>query len=291
MPPSEIYFYNEKLSTGAFRSGAHICREGRWAEIAPLPGLSVETLDQAIDQIDQIDQGGVPSASFARESLNLPFPSPKPIETSLLLMGSCEEILNRAALYPYFTSAKLKVSQLPEDKARDLIDKLSTRFYLRVDVNRAWKTEESLKFFKRYPIDLFDYVEEPFQNPKDLPLFTHPLAVDESYPRDLSFQDLEKLPALKAVVYKPMIQGGLVKANPLKAYTDRLGIKFIASSAFETDVGLAHVLAFADRLGLKEPVGIGTYHYLETLFCDDAIRFDGSKALIKPPIPKKYGLL
>ncbi len=285
-----LYPYKAKLTSGSLREGLFVKKGDRWAEIAPLPGFSKESLGDALLDLEE-GRYKSPSVSFALESINSSFPSPKPIATSILLMGKPHEILERANRFSQFKSAKLKVSQLSFDEARNLIDTLSSRFFLRIDVNRAWKTEESLSFFKRYPENLFDYVEEPFQNPKDLSLFTLPLAVDESFPSNLTQDDLEKLPTLKALIYKPTIQGGLQNARPLKAWADDRGIQFIASSAFETDVGLAHVLAFSERLGLTHPAGIGTYHYLDELFCDDAIQFLGSSAIIKPPIPRNYGIL
>ena len=285
-----LYPYIVGLTTGNVRKGVFIGQGDKWAEIAPLPGFSKESLEEAILDLEK-GMFKSPSVSFALESLKLPFPAPKPISTSLLLLGGPDEILERANRFTQFKSAKLKVSQLSFDDARNIIDKLIDRFYLRIDVNRAWKTDEAITFFKRYPKDVFDYVEEPFHNPRDLVMFTHPLAVDESYPSELSLEDLEKLPTLKALIYKPTIQGGLVNARPLKQWADNKGIQFIASSAFETDLGLTHVLAFSQRIGLSEPVGIGTYHYLEKLFCDDAIQFLGANAIIKPPIPKMYDIL
>lgn len=277
-----MFYYSIKLTTGAARKGAFITKEGRWAEIAPLPGFSQETLEEALQDVS------LPSASFAIESLSLPFPAPRPIPTSLLLMGSRSEIMERAARFPQFKSAKLKVSQLSWDEARELIDKLADRFHLRIDVNRAWDVEKSLAFFSRYPKEAFDYVEEPFNNPRELARFTHPLAVDESFPSDLSLFDLEKLPTLKAIIYKPTLQGGLKRAKPIKEWADSHGIRFIASSSFETDLGLSHVLAFAQRLELTDPVGIGTYHYLDELVCDDAIQFLGPNAIIQCAIPIQH---
>jgi O-succinylbenzoate synthase len=119
-----------------------------------------------------------------------------------------------------------------------------------------------LRFFSKFSEESFDYVEEPFRNPKDLGLFSHPLAVDESFPSDLSFEDLERLPALKALIYKPTIQGGLSNCLGLQRWAIARGLSVVLSSSFESDVGLASVACMARRLGIQAPLGIGTYHYM-----------------------------
>lgn len=141
-------------------------------------------------------------------------------------MGSPQEILHQAALREQegFISAKLKVSNHSFQEAANLIYQLKDRFRLRIDVNRAWKTDCSLKFFAQFPLDTFDYVEEPFKNPADLALFPHPLAIDESFPSDLSLKQLESLPTLKALIYKPTIQGGISGCLPVHKWAKQKGV-------------------------------------------------------------------
>lgn len=274
------------------RKGIWLClgneqgQEG-WGEVAPLPNWSAETLEDAESQLHKnkkkilaldwaLDNWTshleqlqlLPSVSFGLESALLSILSPLSdltVEASALLMGSPEEICEQAAARHEegFRSAKLKVGNLKFSEAAALIKQWKDKFHLRIDVNRAWGTEESLEFFSQFPLDSFDYVEEPFQNPKDLAHFPHPLAVDESFPQDLSLQDLEVLPNLKALIYKPTIQGGLLKCFPLYEWTKSRGISLVISSSFETRVGLSHVASIAHRLSLSTPVGIGTVHHLQ----------------------------
>lgn len=179
-------------------------------------------------------------------------------------MGPPEEILEQAKLRyeEGYTSAKLKVGHLDFKQAEQLIDALKNLFRLRIDVNRAWSTADSLRFFSKYPLDAFDYVEEPFQNPCGLAQFPHPLAVDESFPQDLSLKQLDELPTLKALIYKPTIQGGLLGCFPLQEWLVNRKISLVLSSSFESPLGLAHIASMAHRLSLSAPIGIGTYHYL-----------------------------
>ncbi len=285
--PYEIPFIQWKNRLGVL---VHITdEEGKdgWGDITPLPKWSLETLEEAVEQMQQKKEeilkidwsledcltkvtrlSFFPSCSFGLESALLSLLDPLPsyaVPTSALLMGSLEEILNQAELRRKegYALAKLKVGHLSFQEAKEAINQLKDVFRLRVDVNCAWKTKESLDFFSEFPLDAFDYVEEPFQNPQDLRLFTHPLAVDESFPKNLSLKQLEQIPALKALIYKPTLQGGMAGCMPLLEWASKRGVDLVMSSSFESDIGLAHIASIAHRLSLKTPSGLGTYHFLQ----------------------------
>ncbi len=260
------------------RSGilVQVLEGGPWGEVAPLPGWSKETLEEARAELEKYkwvtqlkdlrELELLPSVRFGLESALLPLLPPGTVPLSALFMGTPQEILAQAKKREAegYYSAKLKVGTLSFEGAHEVISQLASRFSLRIDVNRAWNTEDSLEFFSKYPKDLFDYVEEPFKNPKDLSRFTHPLAVDESFPSDLSLNDLERLEPLKALIYKPTMQGGLKGALPLQAWCQRRGIQLVLSSSFESAVGLDHIAALARRLSPDpSPVGIGTRHFFQ----------------------------
>ena len=286
-----LHPYEIPLLTGQIRSGVLIeilDEKGNsgWGDVAPLPLWSQETLEDSLEQFYLKEQEILkldwsienwtqeltklkllPSVSFGLESALLSILNPLPKQTvsvSALFMGSPEEILKQANLRQKegYTSAKLKVGHLPFKEASRLIHLLKDQFRLRIDVNRAWTTSDSLQFFSEFPLDAFDYVEEPFQNPEDLAQFSHSLAVDESFPNDLSLKELESLPMLKALIYKPTIQGGLLHCLPLQEWAAKRGVSIVLSSSFESDIGLAHIASMAHRLSLSAPIGIGTYHYL-----------------------------
>jgi o-succinylbenzoate synthase len=312
-----LHFHDISLTNGQIRSGIliNITDEkgnGGWGEIAPLPKWSHETLEDSLKQFNQKQQeimrvdwtaptclreieklNLLPSVSFGLESALLSMLSPIPehsVPTSALFMGSPQEIMQQAELRhgEGYTSAKLKVSNLSFEEAAQMIHQLKNKFRLRIDVNRAWRTSDSLQFFEQFPLDTFDYVEEPFQNPDDLALFPHPLGVDESFPHDLCLEQLESLPTLKALIYKPTIQGGMLGCLPLHEWTAKRGIELVLSSSFESDLGLAYVASIAHRLSLSAPVGIGTYYYLNDFICAPSLQFSDSfvhiPAQLKPKV-------
>lgn len=278
-----------------------------FAEVAPLPRWSQETLEECLEQLsdlqsslldiewtketclDQLSKLSLlPALSFGLESALLalldPLPAPYTVQTSALFLGTAEQILAQAetALKEGFLFAKLKVAHLSFSQASSLIHTLKDCFRLRVDVNRAWKTADALSFFSQFPLDAFDYVEEPFQNPQDLPLFTHPLAVDESFPADLSLDALATCPTLKALIYKPTIQGGLLHCLPLYQWTKQKNLSLIISSSFESDVGLSHIAAIAKRLGVNSPLGMGTYRFFQKRISPHLLQGDGPNVQIDP---------
>ncbi len=311
-----LYSYEIPLTNGQIRSGALINitdEQGNsgWGDIAPLPKLSKETLEEALQSLNQsrheiikIDWTAenclkelaklklLPSTSFGLESALLAIISPLPefeVQSSALLMGSPTEILEQARLRHLegYTLAKLKVSALSFKEAFCLINELKDKFRLRIDVNRAWTTSDSLRFFSQFSLDAFDYVEEPFQNPHDLAQFLHPFAVDESFREDLSLKQLESFPTLKAFIYKPTVQGGIAACLPLHEWTSKRGIALVLSGSFESDLGLAHIASIAHRLSLSAPVGIGTYHFLSDRLCEPSLQFSCAAACIPASLTPK----
>jgi O-succinylbenzoate synthase len=270
-------------------------------DVCPYPLLSLETVEQAKQQFLQKKQliekmpwtfptlfrqleelQLFPSLEFGLESalLSIFKPlSPFKVPVCALLMGSMEEIFDQAHQRERegYKHAKVKVGSLSLSKAYQVLDVLKNRFSLRVDVNRAWKKDEATTFFSKFQQDSFDYVEEPFQDPYDLKYFSHPVAVDESYRSGLP---LSKVENLKAIIYKPTLQGGLRNALFVLNVAKKRGVKMILSSCFESDIGIAQIACLSRRLDLESPLGIGTLHYLKKQLSEMALK--GPIASIQP---------
>lgn len=258
-----------------------------WGEVAPLPGWSLETLSSVIEQLEQIKQELIkrwwtkenclaqilelklfPSVAFGLESALLSLLDPlvdSALLSSALIMGSFEEMREQIKEREKegFKVLKLKIGALSLEEAETLLSGLIGRFQLRVDVNRKWETETSLSFFSQFDQDSFEYVEEPFADPKDLIKFPLPLAVDESFPQDLSFEQLEKLSMLKALIYKPTLQGGMAHYLPVYEWASSSGVDVVVGSSFESRIGLAAAADLARRLRVQRAVGLGTYFFMQ----------------------------
>jgi O-succinylbenzoate synthase len=245
-----------------------------WGEIAPLPNWSMETLDLAQKQIQELlseckngefdlkNKPLYPSVRFGLES------SLSQLEDDLssfslplngLLQGPPEEILEKAKELKaqQIGTAKLKVSSLSFQEAKELIDCLKDHFTLRIDVNRAWSYEDSVKFFSLFSPDAFEYIEEPTYDLDRLKDVFFPFALDESLKELLP--DCLDYPFLKAVVIKPTLWGDLSLLSSIK---DR-DIKIVLSSCYETGVGLFSIAKIAKKLSLLSHAhGLDTGRYL-----------------------------
>lgn len=306
-----ISHYEIPYTLGYTRKGALIKIEDEdgyfgTGDIAPLPQRSRESLQDALIQLaekksellsvewqegtclEQLFQLTLlPSLSFGMESALLSILKPVPacsIPLSALFIGnSSQEILKLAKLRQAegFTNAKLKVGNLSLKEAFTVISEIKDVFRLRIDVNNAWSSSEALKFFSQFPLDAFDYVEDPV-NFSDLKSFSRPYAVEEPLSQGISLSQLETLPNLKAIVYKPTVLGGILVGKALLKWAEARGIAVVLSSVLESDIGHLHLAAIAHRLGLTLPIGIGTYHYLGKFLSPKRLQISQGKIHLHP---------
>lgn len=253
-------------------------------EIAPLPGWSKDSLQEALSSIkkqqafieschwsfdtvfSQLQKLELtPSALFGLETALLGLLDPisyEELEESALFMGSYKEVLLQAEKSAC-KSAKVKVSTFSPLEIKSLVKELSPRFCLRLDANRAFTKKEAIERFSA--LEGIDYVEEPLKEP-GLSVLPFPIAIDESYPSYISLEELKRLPNLKAIVYKPTILGGITNCKPLLFFAKESGVKIVLSSCFETSIGQKGIKSMAKRLNLSSPLGMGTKDFFPCPF-------------------------
>jgi O-succinylbenzoate synthase len=204
---------------------------------------------------------------------------PRPVvHLNGLLTGTPSEVLARAEglRAAGYVAAKLKVGRRPVEEdirlTRAVAERLGPGVALRLDANRAWSLEEACAFaegVRGWPIA---YVEEPTSNPAHLDdlmrACTLPVALDETLTESPRL-DLAWYPAIKAVVLKPTLLGGLSRVFALAKQAGERGIVPVLSAAFETGVGLRALVALAAGM---EPegtaMGLDTYRW----FAADVLR-------------------
>jgi O-succinylbenzoate synthase len=222
-------------------------------EIAPLPGISTETLEEAYQQLlDHFDSplpSLWPSVWFGVHSALADLEEPPGEVICLshaLLMG--ENVLERAerAHAKGIRIAKLKIGERSDEEAHGLIAQLKDRFSLRLDVNRKWSLSRALRFFSHYDPSAFEYTEEPIQNPQQLSQFPYPFALDETL-QDPAWQDLAALPMCAALILKPTLLGDV--SLFLQGHR-----RCILSHCFEGPVGRGHIAKLAKRLKLLDQI-------------------------------------
>jgi o-succinylbenzoate synthase len=209
-------------------------------------------------------------AAFSGRTLpELVRPSPRAVvPVNGLLAGSPAEVLLEARRMRVagYRSIKLKVGTrtIPEDVAlvRALGQGPGEGISLRLDANRVWGYEEAAEFVRGTAGVRFEYVEEPLADPARLPElvreFGVPVALDES----LVGMESEKIeePFAVAFVLKPTLLGGISQTLRVAEKAHRLGVTPVISSAYESGVGTAALVALAAGISDRPvPAGLDPY--------------------------------
>jgi o-succinylbenzoate synthase len=188
-----------------------------------------------------------------------------------LLSGAPAEVLEEARRMrdAGYSSVKLQVGArtVAEDVGlvRALGEGLGEGTSLRLDANRAWSYEEAAEFVDGTP--RFEYVEEPLADPARLPdlvrEFGVPVALDESLVA-MDPDALDEHRYARAFVLKPTLLGGISRTLEVAEHARSLGVIPVISSAYESGVGTAALVALAAGIG-DRPVatGLDTYRMVE----------------------------
>lgn len=261
---TKLYSYELKTTwpKQPIRKGLILQWNDGWGEIAPLPGFSSETLDEAREEILSLlpdlasAKPRLPSVQFGIAAASQPF-SLMPLKIPLGLLN-----LPR----PGFSTLKLKLGHLSAEEAVRHVKTFLGAYRLRLDCNRSWSLDQALVFARHFSPQDFEYMEEPVRTFPELLRFSEstgfPIAVDESV---LKFP-YHQIPTLKAVVIKPTVVGSLPS----------LEIPLVLSSAFESSLGLLQI-ARCFKTG-SPPAGLDTFRFFE----DD---------LLVPPLKAEEGCI
>jgi O-succinylbenzoate synthase len=189
-----------------------------------------------------------------------------------LLYGSPTEILAEASRMKEagYRTVKLKVGGRAVDRdvglVRALVEVLGDAVSLRLDANRAWGFEEAAEFARGVVDVSFGYIEEPLADPAGLPElvreFGVPVALDESLV-GIEPEALGGHRYARAVVLKPTLLGGISRTLRTSERVLCLGMTPVISSAYESGVGTAALVALAAGIGERAvPAGLDTYRRL-----------------------------
>jgi O-succinylbenzoate synthase len=235
------------------RTGWLLEGDAGWGEWSPLPSWSEAERNAG--------------RRAAEEAARLPFPRPlrKQVEVSMLVPRVSPAEAVRLATTSGCRTFKIKVGD-PDSEARvEAVRSALPEARIRLDAQGAWDEETALIRLAELARFQLDYVEDPVADMDGLARLRRrspvPIAA-ESCVRDLDdVKRLRRLDAADALVIKPQRLGG-IRAS-LEA-AEVAGIPVVPSSALETSVGLAAVLAVAAALPeLPYAAGLGTASLLE----------------------------
>ncbi len=226
-----------------------------WGELSPLPSWSDAERAAAERAAVEAASSPFPAPARARVEVNALIPRVSPEEAAALAVASgCRTV-------------KVKVGDGPGlDRARAVRAALGPSFRLRLDANGSWPDADaaarSLAAFE--PLDV-ELVEDPVGSMEELADVRRrtsiPVGAEMCVRTIEDARRLGRLDAADAVVLKPQRMGGVRAAL---AAAEAAGVPAIASSALETSVGLAAVLALAAALpGAPFAHGVGTALLLE----------------------------
>jgi O-succinylbenzoate synthase len=208
-------------------------------------------------------------ASSGRTLPELVTPSPRAeVPVNGLLAGAPAEVLEEAQRMRDvgYKSIKLKVGTrtVAEDVAlvRALGEELGEGVSLRLDANRAWGYVEAAEFVGGTVGTRFEYVEEPLADPAWLPGLVREFGVTVALDESLVGMKPEKVEETFAVAFvlKPTLLGGISRTLLVAERALRLGVTPVVSSAYESGVGTAALLALAAGIG-DHPVPAGLDPY------------------------------
>lgn len=256
-----------------------------WGEIAPLPSLSDETLEQAesqaktwlnawkIGKVYDLDEF-FPSVAFglscALAELNDELIEAGNYQSAVLCYGDLDK------MYRTFGSAKsqylgkLKIGKDPEKEGEeaDLLLETFPYLQLRFDANRLWSFEQAVKFSEKFANEnkrRIQFIEEPCLTPELSRRFAEQsgiaIAWDETV-REPDFVVKNEL-NLAAVVLKPTLIGSIQKCRKLIEQAHYSGIEAVISSSLESSLGLTQLARLAQQYTPNSIPGLDTLNLMQ----------------------------
>jgi O-succinylbenzoate synthase len=234
-----------------------------WGECSPLPAWSAAERLAAERSAMEAAWEEFPAPVRPRVEVNALIPRVPPSEASRLASASGCRVV------------KVKVGDRDgEARVRAVREALGPAGRVRLDANGAWDLETARRSLARLSAFDPELVEDPVADVEDLAVLRRispiPVAAEASIRTIEDAVRLRRLEAADLVVIKPQRIGGVRAAL---AAAEAAGVPAIPSSALETSVGLAAVLAVAAALPeLPFAAGVGTALLLDSDVVDDPLR-------------------
>ena len=265
----------------ANREGLLVAINGQWGEIAPLPGFSIETLEEAEAQslacLAALRRGekafpALASVQFGFGCAQRQWPSK--LSAALppypLLQGEPAALIQSLSATHWQASPparlKLKVARYAMEEELALIKQLGERFpttKLILDANGGWTREQAHRFCARLTLEQIDYLEEPCADFADSFAVAEATGVAIALDETLSRRDAWYChPQLKALVIKPTLIGSLSACEALVQRARAGNLRVVVSSSFESDLGLGLLARLASEWAPNEPPGLATGQWL-----------------------------
>ena len=299
---AKLFYYQLPFSSPINFNGQKLCsREGlilqlqdnrkqlSFGEIAPLPGFSRESLQQATTQISSLLNAGLenlqpenayyPSVNFALVCAlhNIPLTAKaNNLDTVPLLQGDNATLIKQYLALNCPSLVKLKVAR---QRVRDdvllfnQLKRLNPCLMIRCDANQAWSIAQASDFFEQIDLLKLDYIEEPTGNHQNnlrlAEKYQIGLALDETL-QDINF-NYQHNACIKTLVLKPTLIGSLKRVQNFIDIAGQQQLQVHISSSFESIIGLQQLTALANiyREKCTVSLGIDTLKYFQSALLTD----------------------
>lgn len=260
-------------------------REG-WGEISPLPGFSLESLDDAQAALlvwaRAWREGAnpalpdLPSAAFgiscALAELDGSLPQEANYRAAPLCTGDPDELFALLSAMPGEKVAKIKVGlyeAVRDGMVANLLLEAIPDLRLRLDANRAWtplKAQQFAKYVNPAYRNRIAFLEEPCKTRDDSRAFARETGIAIAWDESLREADFEFVaePGVSAVVIKPTLTGSLQKVREQVAAAHALGLTAVISSSIESSLGLTQLARIASWLTPQTIPGLDTLSLMQT---------------------------
>lgn len=275
-----------------------------YGDAAPLPEIGTEALRESEERLNALvptlidwepeqalhlltDAATTPASRFGLETALLDLQAkqqaiplyrlltdqdPKAVQINASIGSLDNKVIERAASAATagYNTLKLKLGLYPLaqelSQLQHLCEQLPEHCTLRLDANRAWKTDEATQLIRGLDDLPIESLEEPLINsdPETLrqlqQLAPFDLALDESLSTYLQHHALSELP-VRRIIIKPTLLGGLLPSLDLIQKAHLQGVRCVITSSLESSAGiwpLLHLAAAADRLTEPAVHGLAT---------------------------------
>lgn len=256
-----------------------------WGEVSPLPGFSLESLDDAqaalLSWVNAWRDGtspalpDIPSAAFgiscALAELDGTLPEAADYRAAPLCSGDPDELFAALAAMPGEKVAKVKVGlyeAVRDGMVVNLLLEAIPDLRLRLDANRAWtplKAQQFAKYVNPIYRDRIAFMEEPCKTRDDSRAFAQETGIAIAWDESLREADFEFIaePGVSAVVIKPTLTGSLEKVRQQVAAAHALGLTAVISSSIESSLGLTQLARIAAWLTPDTIPGLDTLNLMQ----------------------------
>ncbi|WCE30591.1 o-succinylbenzoate synthase [Vibrio sp. SCSIO 43137] len=298
MRHAKLYRYQLPMDSGVILRDQKLSERHGWiveltqagktayGEIAPLPGFSRESCDeagiQAQAQLEQWVRGDTidfdslyPSVAFGLSMAELELRQELPAEGNFtgapLCTGDPDDLLPVLEAMPdEHKVAKVKVGlyePIRDGMITNLFLETIPDLKLRLDANRAWTIEKAEKFASYINPSYrqrIEFIEEPCQKPGDSFTFAIDtgiaIAWDETLQESVRDKesDLSHMTGAKVIIIKPTLIGSVERCVSLVEQANKLAISVVFSSSLESSLGLCQLARMANWLTPQTIPGLDT---------------------------------